>query len=47
MLIVRCPRCKKDMKYQEKTSILCSKRKRCVYCGHSFKIKDNIIQKTG
>jgi len=46
MLLVQCPRCKKQMKYESKTRILGNKRKQCVYCGHSFKIRENILKET-
>jgi len=35
MLLLRCPKCHNKMKYQSSGSIA-GKRKRCVYCGHSF-----------
>gem|GEM_PF-1095639 len=45
ILILRCPKCKNNMKYNAASILLADKRKRCVYCGRSFKIKDNIIKK--
>ncbi|MBU0536564.1 MAG: hypothetical protein KKE20_06370 [Nanoarchaeota archaeon] len=45
MLLLQCPRCKKQMKYASRTLILGGKRKECVYCGFSFKVKDNILKK--
>jgi len=41
MIIVRCPKCKNVMKYQPMKytgNVLTAKKKRCVYCGHTFKI---------
>jgi len=46
MLILQCPQCKHNMKYQGRTSVLGGKRKQCVYCGKSFAVKSNIISKT-
>ncbi len=43
MMLLQCPRCKKKMRYEGRTGILGAKRKACVYCGHSFKAKDNIV----
>jgi len=45
LFLLRCPKCKNNMKYDSKGIILFKKRKQCVYCGHSYKIKDNIIKK--
>ena len=45
MLILRCPKCKNEMKYQSRNSILTKKRKQCVYCGKVFKITDYIVKK--
>ena len=45
MLLLRCPKCKQKMKYQPRDVILTKKVKRCVYCGKSFKVWENIIQK--
>ena len=35
---VRCPKCHHDMLYQPKKGLMSHKIKRCVYCGHSFKV---------
>jgi len=45
VFILRCPRCKNEMKYQSKDSILIKKRKKCVYCGKDFKVSDYIIKR--
>jgi len=45
ILLLLCPKCKHRMKYQAKTMILAGKRKVCVYCGKSFKIKDYVVKK--
>lgn len=42
MLLI-CPKCKNKMKYQPLFGPIRDKRKRCVYCGRSFKISDYII----
>lgn len=44
MLQVRCPKCRKIMNYDPKTirtGGITSKSKRCVYCGHTFKVHSN------
>jgi transcription initiation factor IIE alpha subunit len=45
--LLRCPKCGHDMKYHTTTKVLSEKRKRCVYCGHSFKAKDHVMKETG
>ncbi len=40
MITVRCPKCKHTMKTDPKN--IADSRKRCVYCGKSFKVKDHI-----
>ena len=45
MLLLKCPKCGQKMKYESSDSLLIKKRKRCVYCGHSFKVTDSIIRK--
>jgi Zn ribbon nucleic-acid-binding protein len=43
MFVVKCPQCKHDMRYHAlKTGLVTEKRKRCVYCGHAFKIHVNL-----
>ncbi len=37
MLVVRCPRCKHEMRYQPRGRVV-GKVKRCVFCGYSFSI---------
>jgi uncharacterized protein YbaR (Trm112 family) len=46
LLLLKCPQCKKDMKYHTYSSkdSVANKVKKCVYCGRSYKIKDNIIR---
>jgi len=42
MFIVRCPECKQTMRYQAiNTAPISEKKKKCVYCGHTFKIHPN------
>ena len=47
--ILRCPKCRHTMKYQPmgKTAVavLGSRTKQCVYCGKTFKAKDNVVGK--
>jgi len=46
MLLLRCPKCKQKMKYDAANNInINKKRKKCVYCGKSFKVIDNIVKK--
>ncbi len=45
ILLLKCPNCKNNMKYQAKERILTGKRKQCVYCGRSFKVGDNVIKR--
>ncbi|MFW6230421.1 MAG: hypothetical protein ACOC32_00155 [Nanoarchaeota archaeon] len=49
LFILRCPNCKKEMKYKEnlnspcKHSDIMKKSKRCVFCGTSFKVRPAIL----
>jgi uncharacterized protein YbaR (Trm112 family) len=45
ILLLRCPKCKNNMRYNSTSVYPADRRKRCVYCGKSYKIKDNIIKK--
>ncbi|HIH32260.1 TPA: hypothetical protein HA235_06140 [Candidatus Woesearchaeota archaeon] len=38
MILVKCPKCKHNMNYLPQSGMLTTKSKRCVYCGHTFKI---------
>ncbi len=42
MFLLHCPKCGHDMKYMSASVDLSGKRKKCVYCGKSFGVKDNI-----
>jgi hypothetical protein len=45
MLIVRCPKCGRDQRTDPRIKSgedLTNKVKRCVYCGHSFKIHSSL-----
>lgn len=42
MMIVKCPKCKHNMKYSPKRGEISNKSKRCVYCGHTFKIHSDL-----
>lgn len=44
--LVKCPGCGNNMKFHTDTKILADKRKRCVYCGKSFKVKEHILKET-
>lgn len=44
MFVVKCPQCKHTMRYQAvKTAPISDKKKKCVYCGHTFKIHVNLL----
>ncbi|MBI1970285.1 hypothetical protein HYS47_00910 [Candidatus Woesearchaeota archaeon] len=43
--LLRCPKCKNTMKYDARTLFLSASRKRCVYCGVSFRVREQIIGK--
>ena len=45
MFLLQCPNCKNKMKYQTPKPLTEKNRKRCVYCGKSFKIREQIIKK--
>ncbi|MBN1156991.1 hypothetical protein JXA85_05210 [Candidatus Woesearchaeota archaeon] len=45
ILLLRCPRCRNQMKYQTTEQFLTGKRKSCVYCGRSFKVNDAMIKR--
>jgi len=45
MFLLRCPKCHKDQKYHTYSNIN-NKRKTCVYCGKSFKVKEQIVKVT-
>jgi uncharacterized protein YbaR (Trm112 family) len=45
MFLLKCPKCKHDMKYQTEDQFLTKKVKRCVYCGRSFQVKDRIVKR--
>ena len=45
ILLIKCPKCKHDMKYESREGYLSGKRKRCVYCGFSMNIRDNLVRK--
>ena len=42
--LLRCPGCGHDMKYHTGTRVLAEKRKRCVYCGRSFRVRDHVVK---
>ena len=43
MLLLQCPNCKNRMKYQSTDGYVFKKVKKCVYCGRSFKVSENIV----
>ncbi len=42
MFLVKCPKCKHDMKYQPTIGDITKKKKKCVYCNHTFLIHSNL-----
>jgi len=45
MFVVRCPECKHTQRYQSaKTAPVSEKKKKCVYCGHTFKIHPSLVK---
>lgn len=42
MIKVRCPKCRHAMNYNPTAGMMSTKSKRCVYCGHTFKIHPNL-----
>ncbi len=45
IFLLKCPKCKHDMKYESRDMYLAGKRKRCVYCGTSFSVKVNLVRR--
>ncbi|MBS3105559.1 hypothetical protein J4234_04840 [Candidatus Woesearchaeota archaeon] len=45
MFLLQCPKCKNRMKYQSKDIYLTKKKKKCVYCNHSFYVSNSIVNK--
>lgn len=41
--LLRCPKCRNQMKYDGRVTLGMAK-KRCVYCNHTFKVKEHIVQ---
>lgn len=44
MLLLRCKRCGNRMKYHPLPGGISGKRKKCVYCGASFKVSESIVR---
>ncbi|MEM4259943.1 MAG: hypothetical protein QXG00_01790 [Candidatus Woesearchaeota archaeon] len=49
MLKVKCPKCHQEMLYNPNTtnsnlSEITKKIKKCVYCGHSFKVHSELMK---
>ncbi|MBS1267131.1 MAG: hypothetical protein MAG795_01103 [Candidatus Woesearchaeota archaeon] len=45
-LILRCPKCRQTMKYvpSKGSKSIYKKRKRCVYCGRSFSVREHLVK---
>ncbi|MFP4117309.1 MAG: hypothetical protein ACLFTR_00115 [Candidatus Woesearchaeota archaeon] len=50
MFLLQCPSCGKTMRYKEnlnnprKNSDIGRKKKRCVFCGNNFKVRECIVK---
>jgi len=44
MFRLLCPNCKNYLNYQPLKAEISDKRKRCVYCGKNFTVKNQIIK---
>ncbi len=45
MFLLKCPGCQNKMKYQNRDMHILKKSKRCVYCGKTFNVHKNIVEK--
>ncbi|MBL7055835.1 hypothetical protein ISS07_02900 [Candidatus Woesearchaeota archaeon] len=45
LFLLKCPNCKHEMKYDSAGPVSEKKRKRCVYCGKSYPVRKNILEK--
>ncbi len=43
VFVVRCPSCKRVMRYNPVKSSIVNARKVCVFCGRSFKVHSSIL----
>jgi len=44
MLVLSCPKCKNTQNCQPLSRDLANKKKRCVYCGHNFRVRERIVK---
>lgn len=44
MFLLLCPQCKHKMKYQTLKPLTEKNKKRCVYCGKSFIVRNTIVK---
>ncbi len=44
LFLLRCDHCKNQMKYESRKAILGDNSKVCVFCGRSFKVRQNIVK---
>ena len=42
--LLKCPKCGHSMRYHTTTRVLSDRRKSCVYCGKSFKVKEHVLK---
>jgi transposase-like protein len=45
MLRLLCPKCKNSMNYEGRGGIVVGKKKRCVYCGKTFGVREHILKR--
>ncbi len=45
VFLLKCPHCGNQMKYGTEDNELLDKRKACVYCGKSYKVREHIVKK--
>jgi uncharacterized protein YbaR (Trm112 family) len=44
LFLLRCPKCRNEMKYQA-AGVLGKQLKKCVYCGKAFKVRDSVVSR--
>lgn len=44
MFLLKCPRCRNQMKYQTRDISVIGKRKACVYCNFSMDVRKSVVQ---
>lgn len=44
MKLLKCPKCGNTMNYMPRNTLTVKNKKRCVYCGKTFKVVDYIMK---